>query len=95
LLVEVSMLRAANRAASSERRSLLEECQRVRRAMRDAIEAYARSLRSSGVAPEHALVLIKAAVDDGLGTADAREEPAAEELVGEGVAWGIAAYYAA
>jgi len=95
LLVELSILHAANRAASWERRALLDECHRVRRAMREAIEAYARSLRSSGVAPEHALVLIKAALDDGLGTAQAREEPLAEELVGDGVAWGIAAYYVA
>lgn len=95
LLVELSMLRAANRSASCERRSLLGECHRVRRAMRDAIEAYARSLRSSGVAPEYALVLIKSALTAGIGRAEAREEPLAEELVGDGVAWGIAAYYAA
>ena len=95
LLVELSMFRAANRAASPEPRSLIGDCWRVRRAMRDAIEAYARSLRSSGVAPEHALVRIKAALKDGIGAAEACEEPAAEELVGDGVAWGIAAYYAA
>src|SRR5579872_5616859 len=36
LLVEISILHAANRAASWERRALLAECQRVRRAMREA-----------------------------------------------------------
>lgn len=95
LLVELRLLRAANRAASCERKSLLEECQQVHRAMREAVEAYAQSLRSCGVTPEHALVLIKAALAEGLGNAEAREEPVAEELVSDGVAWGIAAYYAA
>jgi hypothetical protein len=95
LRVVISLILSANRTLRDERAALLQECRRVRHAMRLTIEAYAQTLRTSGVPPERALVLIKAAVQQGIGAANATDEPVAEELVGDGVSWGIAAYYAA
>src|SRR5690348_13770218 len=76
---------------SSER---VDECRRARAQMREAVTAYAESLRHQGVPPERALVLLKDAVQSGLAGL-CSDETVAEELLHEGVEWCIAAYYAA
>jgi len=95
LLVEVSLILGENRALRDEQAALLEDCRRVHHIMQLTIEAYVQTLRDDGVPPERALVLVKSAVHQGLGAANATDEPVAEELVGDGVSWAIAAYYAA
>jgi len=72
-----------------------ERCEELRRSLRMAINAYAETLRRNGVPPERAVVLIKAAMRDGLGSVGACEDLEDDEIFGEGVAWGIESYYAA
>jgi len=94
LLAEIAVLRQSHQELREECRDQLNRCREVRREMRDAIRQYAEQLRHEGVPPERALVLVKAAMNDGLADA-CSDEPVAEELVHQGVEWCIAAYYAA
>jgi len=70
-------------------------CGAAVKAMCAAIRAYSGTLKREGASPEHALVLVKAAIDEGLGGPAGRDEPGADELVAGAVAWCIEAYYAA
>jgi len=70
-----------------------ERCEELRRSLHFAINAYAETLRNNGVPPERAVVLIKAAVRDGLGSSGACDELDEDEIIDEGVAWGIESYY--
>jgi hypothetical protein len=70
-------------------------CAELRQSLRLAIAAYAETLRRNGVPPERAVVLIKAAMRDGLGSSGVCEDLDEDEILGEGVAWGIESYYAA
>jgi hypothetical protein len=64
-------------------------------AMCSAIRAYASTLKREGASPEHALVLVKSAIEEGLGGPSGRDEPGADELMAGAVVWCIEAYYAA
>jgi len=94
LLAEIAMIRQANRALRDEREALLESCRQTRDDMRQAIQTYAALLKSDGVPPERALLLIKSAMKSGI-QATTCGEVEADRLVGDGVAWGIHAYFAA
>jgi len=94
LLAEIAIMREANRALRDEREALLESCRHSRDEMRLAVQTYAGLLRRDGVPPERALLLIKSAIKTGVeGTPCGDVE--ADRLVGDGVTWGIHAYYAA
>lgn len=95
LVAEFKRVRDTNRALAEERRVLLESCRKGRDAMRPAIERYVTTLKRGGVPPERAVALLKSAIEDGFGDAVRRDEPGSDELVVEGVSWGIEAYYAA
>jgi soluble lytic murein transglycosylase-like protein len=88
-------MREATRALNVERGALLESLRQGRAEMRVAVQHYVSTLKRGGVPPERALVLLKAAMVDGLGGAAGREAAGNEELIGDGVRWGIEAYYAA
>jgi len=94
LLAEIAIMRQANRALRDEREALLEGCRQSRDEMRLAVQTYAGLLRNDGVPPERALLLIKSAIKRGI-EATSCGEVEAERLVGDGVTWGIHAYYAA
>lgn len=72
-----------------------ERCDELRRSLHLSINAYAETLRGNGVPPERAVVLIKAAVRDGLGASGACDDLDEDEIIDEGVAWGIESYYSA
>jgi hypothetical protein len=94
LLAEIAIMRQANRALREEREALLEGCRQSRHEMRLAVQTYAGLLRNDGVPPERALLLIKSAIKSGI-EATSCGEVEAERLIGDGVTWGIHAYYAA
>jgi hypothetical protein len=94
LLTEIAIIREANRALRDEREALLEACRHSREEMRLAVQTYAGLLRRDGVPPERALLLIKSAIKSGV-EATTCGEVEADRLVGDGVTWGIHAYYAA
>jgi hypothetical protein len=94
LLAEISVMRQANRALRDEREALLQGCRQTRDEMRQAVQTYAALLKRDGVPPERALLLIKAAMRTGLETNECGEVEA-DRLVGDGVSWGIHAYFAA
>jgi len=94
LLTEIAIMREANRALRGERDAMLEQCRRSRDEMRVAVQTYAGLLRRDGVAPERALLLIKTALKTGI-EATTCGEVEANRLVGDGVTWGIDAFYAA
>jgi len=94
LLAEIAIMCEANCALRDEREALLESCRHSRDEMRLAVQTYAGLLRRDGVPPERALLLIKSAIKTGVeGTPYGDVE--ADRLVGDGVTWGIHAYYAA
>ena len=95
LVTEFAILRDANRAITEERMALLESCRQGRAEMRAAVEQYVKTLKRGGVPPERAVALLKSAMEDGLGGHSARDVPGNEDLIGDGVRWGIEAYYAA
>jgi hypothetical protein len=95
LLRELTCMLESNRALRDEQRDLLKDCERIRGQMRSTVESYANTLRLEGIPPERALVLLKTAMEEGLGGPQARDEPGADELLRDGVSWGISAYYAA
>jgi hypothetical protein len=70
-----------------------ERCDELRRSLHIAVNTYAETLRGNGVPPERAVVLIKAAVRDGLESSGACDELDENEIIDEGVAWGIESYY--
>jgi hypothetical protein len=94
LLAQLRIARESNSTLRAEQRELLSSCRATREQMHDAVRLYAATLRRNGVPPERALVLLKAAVQDGLKNA-CTDEPVAEQVLHEGVEWCIAAYYAA
>jgi hypothetical protein len=94
LLAEIAVMRQVTRARREEREALLESCRQSRDDMRLAVQTYAESLRRDGVPPERALLLIKSAIKTGV-DATACGDVEADRLVGDGVTWGIHAYYAA
>jgi hypothetical protein len=94
LLAEIAVMRQVTRALREEREALLESCRQSRDDMRLAVQTYAESLRRDGVPPERALLLIKSAIKTGV-DATACGDVEADRLVGDGVTWGIHAYYAA
>ena len=61
--------------------------------MRAAVMNYTATLRSGGVSPERSIVLIKAAVNDGLDQAPECAEHISKSLVDSAVTWCIDAYY--
>jgi hypothetical protein len=73
---------------------LLDACRQSRDDMRVAVQSYAAALKSEGVPPERALLLIKSAMKAGI-DARACDDLEAERLFAEGVSWGIRAYFAA
>ena len=95
LLRGLTSMLDSNRALREEQRDLLHDCERIRGQMRSTVESYANTLRREGIPPERALVLLKTAMEAGLGGPRARDEPGADELLRDGVSWGISAYYAA
>jgi hypothetical protein len=95
LVKQISTLREANRTLLSENSTLRAQCQDGRCAMRHTVEAYASAMRAEGLAPEVAIVRIKTAVIDAVGAASVADDPDAETVMRDAVAWGIAAYYAA
>lgn len=95
LLGELAVLRDANRALREDRDARVAECRRQRHAMRAAIETFASALRSSGVPPERAIVMLKSAMQRGIADLPEPDEQERDEIVREGVAWAIQAYYAA
>ena len=97
LLAEVALAHesSSSPAVDLEHRDRADRCTRMRIDMRRAIVRYAEELRADGVPPERALVLLKSALKDGLGACDDPGDLTAEELLHEGVDWGIDAYYAA
>jgi hypothetical protein len=94
LLAELAIMRATNRALRDEREALLQSCHQTRDEMRHEIQTYAALLKRDGVPPERALLLIKSAMKTGI-EATACGEVEADRLVGDGVSWGIHAYFAA
>ncbi|HXT18716.1 MAG TPA: hypothetical protein VN706_24035 [Gemmatimonadaceae bacterium] len=94
LLQEVALLRETNSSLRGEREDIVDRCRGLREHMHQAIAHYAESLRADGIPPERALILMKSALQLGLAGCDDRE-PDAEQLLHEGVDWGIDAYYAA
>jgi hypothetical protein len=66
---------------------------RSRGLMRAAVMNYTASLRSAGVSPERAIVLIKTAVNEGLDQAPECAEHISKSLVDSAVTWCIDAYY--
>lgn len=94
LLAEIAIMRQANRALRDEREALLQGCRATRDEMRQAIQTYAALLKNDGVPPERALLLIKSAMKSGI-QATTCGEVEADRLVGDGVSWGIHAYFAA
>jgi hypothetical protein len=94
LRAEIAVMRQVTRALREEREALLESCRQSRDDMRLAVQTYAESLRRDGVPPERALLLIKSAIKTGV-DATACGDVEADRLVGDGVTWGIHAYYAA
>jgi len=94
LLSEIAVMRQVNRALRDEREALLESCRQSRDEMRLAVQTYAGLLKHDGVPPERALLLIKSAIKSGI-EATTCGEVEADRLVGDGVTWGIHAYYAA
>jgi hypothetical protein len=95
LAAELASVRDSTRVLREERRQLLESCRAGRVEMRLAIEQYVKTLRQGGVPPERAVRLLKSAIEDGLGSLEGREAPDSADLIGDGVRWGIEAYYAA
>jgi hypothetical protein len=94
LLTEIAIMRATNRALRDEREALLQSCRQTRDDMRHAVQTYAALLRRDGIPPERALLLIKSAMKSG-SDASTCGEVEAGRLVGDGVSWGIHAYFAA
>jgi len=95
LLIEIRLMLEANQALRAEQQAMLDEARRVRQNMQMSIQAYAEGLRREGVSPERALVLLKEAMRAGLRGQDESEEHLGDGVVADGIAWGIAAYYAA
>jgi hypothetical protein len=95
LLTEIMLLREANESLRRETHELICACHQRRADMRRTIESYAAAMRQDGLPPEQALRLIKGAVTLGLKPVVASEDPDAELVVSDAVAWGIAAYFAA
>lgn len=95
LLAEVALAHEESATLELEHHDRLDRCNRLRIDMRKAIVRYAAELRLAGEPPERALVLLKSALKDGLGACDDPGDLTAEELLHEGVDWGIDAYYAA
>jgi hypothetical protein len=95
LLSKVALLHDANAPLRRDAQALLDCCREQRNVMRQAVECYAATMRASGVAPEQAIVRIKGAVTDGVGASIVVDDPDAEAVLRDAVAWGIAAYYAA
>jgi hypothetical protein len=107
LVAELRLTRERSRELMREYRGLTEQRRALCAEMRVTVEQYALVLRAQGVRPERALLLLKSAMRDGLASAaraggeDRCDETGdgndavAEELLREGIAWGIAAYYAA
>jgi hypothetical protein len=81
-------------AHDGERECLERRARSPRLEMREAAVQYARALRRDGVAPERALVLLKAAVQKGLGVSQC-DEDVSNEIIHETVACCIDAYFAA
>jgi hypothetical protein len=94
LLAEIAVMRQINRTLRDEREALLESCRQSRDDMRLAVQTYAELLKRDGVPPERALLLIKSAIRSGI-EATTCGEVEGDRLVGDGVTWGIHAYYAA
>jgi hypothetical protein len=94
LLAEIAIMRQVTRALRDEREALLESCRQSRDDMRLAVQTYAELLRRDGVPPERALLLIKSAIKAGV-EATTCGDVEADRLVGDGVTWGIHAYFAA
>lgn len=95
LVAELMVVRDANRALTEERRALLDSCRQSREEMQFAVRQYVKTLRRAGVPPERAVALLKSTIEDGLGGMTARDTPGNEDLIDDGVRWGIEAYYAA
>jgi len=84
----------ADEARHEELARASERCDELRRSLHLAINAYVETLRRNGVPPERAVVLIKAAMRDGLGSSGACDDLDEDEIIDAGVAWGIESYYA-
>lgn len=95
LLVETELMRESRQCLRIDHAELSERCRHLRRGMRQAITSYAEALRADGVPPERAIVLLKSALKDGLGTCNAPGDATAEQLLHDGVDWAIDAYYGA
>ena len=95
LVVELTAVRDATRALGDERKALLASCRQGRMEMRVAVQQYVKTLKRGGVPPERVVALLKIAIEDGLGGLSARDVPGNEDLIDDGVRWGIEAYYAA
>ena len=95
LLAELAILRDAYRSLREDREMRLAECRRQRAAMRSAVETYALALRSCGIPPERAIVLLKSAMHQGIADLGEPDDQERDEVVRDGVAWAIEAYYAA
>lgn len=95
LLARLSLARETNQARRVEQPELLDQCNMLRTEMHQAVTHYTEELRASGVEPERAIVMLKSALKDGLGTCEDPGDATAEQLLHDGVGWAIEAYYAA
>jgi len=95
LLAQISALRESAQRLRQEGSALRTACLASRKEMQSTVEGFAARMRVEGVAPEQAIVRIKGAVQVGVGAAIAADDPDAETMLHDAVAWGIAAYYAA
>ena len=59
------------------------------------MQRYVKTLKRAGVPPERVVALLKSTIEDGLGGVAGRDVPGNEDLMDDGVRWGIEAYYAA
>jgi hypothetical protein len=94
LLTELAIDRQANQAVRDHREMLLDACRLSRDQVRIAVQAYAVSLKNDGVPPERTVLLIKTAMKAGFDSSECSDVDV-EQLFGEGVTWGIRAYFAA
>ncbi len=94
LLAELAIVRQSNQTLRDEREVLLDSCRQSREEMRVAVQSYAAALKGDGVPPERAVLLIKSAMKAGIEVCQC-DDLDAERLFGDGVTWGILAYFAA
>jgi len=93
LLQEAAFSVATTVRSMHQQQALIARCTKVRIELRDVIRQFAWSLRRDGVSPEQAVIRTKCAVRDGLKACIGADDADGDDLVHDGVAWCIEAYY--